>query len=292
MTTEQPNLVVLAKQGNAKAIEALLNRSLQAKGIISKVAFNNGCLQVMLESSQIPNQQALVSFIKKGIKSLKSDIIKTVKVYSKLTDEDFPAWTEEFKLLENPSSLSDVVRNQSTEKETIHSSSVESNSNSRIKDNQPITDPKPSSISSQNLMTSQDKNDLSSFQQLKNSSPILRSLRAINKAFLSPSPNSSTDKNISYIKLGSTIIVAGLILFACFEMYKEHEYQQRLEALRQQEDAVCDAHEEAVQNYLKKAASAQELGSIYIAESGEEEKIEQLQLECSQAITEFGNLKK
>jgi hypothetical protein len=53
----QPDLLALAKQGNPKAIAALLNRSLQAKGITAKAKLKeNGYLQVMLESSQIPSR--------------------------------------------------------------------------------------------------------------------------------------------------------------------------------------------------------------------------------------------
>ncbi len=48
----QPNLLDLAKQGNPKAIAALLNCSLQAKGITAKANLKeNGYLQFMLESS-------------------------------------------------------------------------------------------------------------------------------------------------------------------------------------------------------------------------------------------------
>jgi hypothetical protein len=53
----QPDLLDLAKQGNPKAIAALLNRSLQAKGITAKANLKeNGYLQVMLEASQIPSR--------------------------------------------------------------------------------------------------------------------------------------------------------------------------------------------------------------------------------------------
>lgn len=41
MTTAKPNILELAKRGNPKAIEALLNRHLQPKGITAKVALKN-----------------------------------------------------------------------------------------------------------------------------------------------------------------------------------------------------------------------------------------------------------
>lgn len=38
-----------AKQGNPQAIAALMNRSLQPKGITAKAKLTDGCLHVMLE---------------------------------------------------------------------------------------------------------------------------------------------------------------------------------------------------------------------------------------------------
>lgn len=66
----QQNLVQLAKQGNPEAIATLINHSLQPKGITAKVSIKQNCLQVLLESTLIPNQQVLVSTIRKGISSL------------------------------------------------------------------------------------------------------------------------------------------------------------------------------------------------------------------------------
>ncbi len=69
----QENLLELAKQGNSKAIATLINRQLQPKGITVKANFKDRCLQIVLESAQIPDQEALVVFIRKGITSLESE---------------------------------------------------------------------------------------------------------------------------------------------------------------------------------------------------------------------------
>lgn len=98
MAQTQPNLLELAKQGNAKAIAALMNRQLQPKGITAKAALKDGCLQIMLESAQVPNQQALVAFIRKGITGLGAIAIETVKVYGRQTGEEFPGWSQEIDL--------------------------------------------------------------------------------------------------------------------------------------------------------------------------------------------------
>ncbi|MEH1865108.1 MAG: hypothetical protein V7K69_08865 [Nostoc sp.] len=94
----QPNFLELAKQGDAQAIASLLNRQLQPKGITAKIALKDGCLQVMLESAQVPNQQALVAFIRKDITSLGAASIERAKIYGRQIGEEFPAWSDEFEV--------------------------------------------------------------------------------------------------------------------------------------------------------------------------------------------------
>lgn len=94
----QPNLLELAKQGDAEAIASLMNRQLQPKGITAKVALKDACLQVMLESAQVPNQQALLAFVRKGITGLGAASIERVKVYGRKTGEEFPAWSEKIEV--------------------------------------------------------------------------------------------------------------------------------------------------------------------------------------------------
>ncbi|MEA5625850.1 hypothetical protein [Nostoc sp. UHCC 0251] len=98
MTNVQPNLLELAKQGDPKAIAALMNRSLQPKGITAKVAFKDGCLHIMLESAQVTDQQALVAFVRKGITNLETALIERVKIYGKCLGEEFPVWNQELEL--------------------------------------------------------------------------------------------------------------------------------------------------------------------------------------------------
>ncbi|RCJ18399.1 hypothetical protein A6770_33140 [Nostoc minutum NIES-26] len=83
-----------------------MNRQLQPKGITAKVALKDACLQVMLESAQVPDQQALITFIRKGIIGLGAASIEKVKVYGRQTGEEFPAWSQEFELVVQASSNS------------------------------------------------------------------------------------------------------------------------------------------------------------------------------------------
>jgi hypothetical protein len=87
--SHQPSLKELARQGNPKAIAALLNRSLQPKGITVKVALDQRCLQVMLISAQVPAIE-LVQVIRDGLSRLGVESIEQVKIYGKQVGEDIP----------------------------------------------------------------------------------------------------------------------------------------------------------------------------------------------------------
>lgn len=94
----QQDILEQAKQGNAQAITVLMNRQLQSKGINAKVALKDSCIQIMLESTQVPEQQELVTLICKSIMTLGATYIERVKIYGRQTGEDFPAWSQEFEL--------------------------------------------------------------------------------------------------------------------------------------------------------------------------------------------------
>jgi len=57
----------------------------------------DGCLQILLESAQVPEQQALVALIRKQVKGLNASI-KQVKLYGRKTGEEIPAWSQELEL--------------------------------------------------------------------------------------------------------------------------------------------------------------------------------------------------
>jgi TM2 domain-containing membrane protein YozV len=99
MTNSKPDTIQLAKQGDIRAIAALINQPLKPKGITAKVALKNGCLQIMLESAQAPNQSSLAAFIRKGVVSLEIPSIERVRIYGKQLGEEFPAWNQEFELI-------------------------------------------------------------------------------------------------------------------------------------------------------------------------------------------------
>ncbi len=97
-TTTQLNLLELAKQGNAQAIATLMNRQLQSKGITTKTTFTQGCLTIIAESEDIPEQKFLVDFLRKGITNLMAEGIQRVIVQGRITGKTAPAWRESFEL--------------------------------------------------------------------------------------------------------------------------------------------------------------------------------------------------
>ncbi len=92
----QQQLVAMAKQGNPKAIAALIDRVLQPKGITATAGFKDGWLHVILESAQRPNQQDTATYIYKKLCTLKSQFFNKVKIHGRQSGNKTVAWTQEF----------------------------------------------------------------------------------------------------------------------------------------------------------------------------------------------------
>jgi uncharacterized protein (DUF697 family) len=97
--------IELAKQGDANAINTLIAQWLNLPNIKVKASFKQDCLQVMLESIQVPEQQSLVSLIQDGLINLNAPSFKKVKIYGRQTDEEFPDWQQEFEIIESSTAI-------------------------------------------------------------------------------------------------------------------------------------------------------------------------------------------
>ena len=110
------DVLKFAKQGNPKAIEAIFNKQLNAKNIVTKVVLNGGCLKIMFESKQLLPKKSMVSGVRKILTGIKPENIQTVAIYSKQLGDDFFSWHEEFELAENKkvdiSSNSELVQSE------------------------------------------------------------------------------------------------------------------------------------------------------------------------------------
>lgn len=120
----QPNILELAKQGDAKAIALLLNRQLQAKGITAAASLKDGCLQVMLEAAEAPSQQVLAPWVSKSIAGLGAASIEKVKVYGRQTGAKVPAWSQEFEVAGQKLPVADVTQGQATSSDNTESNQL------------------------------------------------------------------------------------------------------------------------------------------------------------------------
>ena len=87
-------------QTDVNAIASLLNQTLQPQGIAAKAALKDVCLQIMLESAQVPDRQLVVPLIRARLVDLGIQSGKKVKIYGRQIGEDFPDWQHEFDLEE------------------------------------------------------------------------------------------------------------------------------------------------------------------------------------------------
>ncbi|MEH1889528.1 MAG: hypothetical protein V7K92_08705 [Nostoc sp.] len=75
-----------------------MNRQLQLKGITVKTNITSGCLMVIAESENEPEQSFVVDFIRKGITDLKAEVIKRVVLHGRITGKKTPLWRESFEM--------------------------------------------------------------------------------------------------------------------------------------------------------------------------------------------------
>lgn len=98
MSNEKVNPIELAKSGDCKAIDFLMNRQLNPQGITARSASHNGCLRVILESETVPSQEKLIPFIDRGIRGLKTNIFSDLEICGKARDSHEVAWKQRISL--------------------------------------------------------------------------------------------------------------------------------------------------------------------------------------------------
>lgn len=95
-----PNFEELAKQGDVNALTKLINQWLSSQSITAKAILKNDCLQIKVESAQVPEQDSVVSVIRERLIALDIQFSQKVKIFGQQTGDDFPDWQEEFELNE------------------------------------------------------------------------------------------------------------------------------------------------------------------------------------------------
>ena len=98
----QLSVMELAKQGDPNAIAALINRSLTSKGIHASAELESPqCLKISLQASQVPSQKAIVTIIHRGMMVLQIEQLKSVKIFTYCSDNNYLAWRYEIILNNN-----------------------------------------------------------------------------------------------------------------------------------------------------------------------------------------------
>lgn len=98
MSPNQLYLLELAQKGDSNAIAALMNQTLQPKGISAMVKQKDGCLQVLLKSEQPMVQKALVGFITQGITKLNLEATNSIAIYARKDGQTSTDWAERVQL--------------------------------------------------------------------------------------------------------------------------------------------------------------------------------------------------
>lgn len=94
----QSNLLQLAQAGDADAIAALMNTSLQAIGVSARAVLRDGRLHVLLESERILAPSPAIEFIQRGLTRLGLGWISSAVVYTRLVGQSSPIWVEQVPL--------------------------------------------------------------------------------------------------------------------------------------------------------------------------------------------------
>ncbi len=106
-------LLEQVRQGDPTAIATLLNHYLQRSGITARATLRDRVLHLLLEAAQVPDQQALVAYVRRGMQGLKMAMahprngFDTVMIYGRRQGERAAAWTETLDLtaLASPSTV-------------------------------------------------------------------------------------------------------------------------------------------------------------------------------------------
>ncbi|MBD2255432.1 PrsW family intramembrane metalloprotease [Nostoc parmelioides FACHB-3921] len=75
----------------------------QPQGITVKASIKNSCLQLILESEQVPDKASSVTFIRQELSTWQPALITTVLIYGLRNNEPFPDWEEAFSLIRQQS---------------------------------------------------------------------------------------------------------------------------------------------------------------------------------------------
>jgi hypothetical protein len=93
----QSQVLELAQQGDAKAISALINRSLNPQGITAKVICQADQMKILVESLDIPDKAHLTEYLTQGLSKIGVSL-RYLEIYGKRDGQKEYAWTKAFQV--------------------------------------------------------------------------------------------------------------------------------------------------------------------------------------------------
>ena len=107
MSNFKGNPIQLAKDGDCKAIDFLINRHLKNQGIWVRSVLQNGFLRIVCCAETVPDPEKLVPFIANGITRLGLQSAVALEIYGKCNaDSDF-SWERRLWLRESPPAVAE-----------------------------------------------------------------------------------------------------------------------------------------------------------------------------------------
>ncbi|MCL2933433.1 MAG: CapA family protein [Trichodesmium sp. MAG_R03] len=94
----QKEILTRAKQGDTTAIEFLINQALNNIGIQARANTQKNNLHLLLEASELPDQQTCIIAIHQEMKALRVPSIDFVNIYGRRLGHTIPEWTEVIEL--------------------------------------------------------------------------------------------------------------------------------------------------------------------------------------------------
>jgi len=97
------NVLERAKQGEPEAISALMNKTLNAKGMHVQVRQRGSEYQLLVEAKQAPAKQEMVPWVMQGLRRLAITRLETVTIYGKSQQSSKPNWQYRTRIVsQNP----------------------------------------------------------------------------------------------------------------------------------------------------------------------------------------------
>lgn len=93
-----PDALAAAKQGNPSAIAAVLTHYFRTRALKVKAASAADCLNLLVESEVLPEQNWVVGQVIHEVKRLDVESIAVLQIYGKTTADSKPEWSYRFDL--------------------------------------------------------------------------------------------------------------------------------------------------------------------------------------------------